>query len=113
VMSFVGDTTSIPVEFDGVRLWHDRYAIDGTFGATHSGRCRLYVRPRDIAVGALAPGQLPGKIVNIHRTAAGRRAEIAVGNAKNLVEAEIDIATKLTCGEHVGLSFAKGRVFSE
>jgi sulfate transport system ATP-binding protein len=113
VMSFVGDTTSIPVESDGVQLWHDGYAIDGTFGATHEGRCRLYLRPRDIAISALMPEQLPGKIVNIHRTAAGRRAAIAVGNAKNLIEAEIDIAAKLTCGEQVGLTFAKGKVFPE
>ncbi len=113
VMSFVGDTTSIPVEFDGVRLYHAGYPLNATFGATQKGRCRLYVRPRDIAVGALAPNQLPGKIVNIHRTAAGCRAEIAVGNAKDLIEAEIDIAAQLSCGEQVGLSFAKGRIFSE
>lgn len=113
VMSFVGDTTSIPVEFDGVRLWHDGHPLVATFGATQKGRCRLYVRPRDIAVGPPMPDQLPGKIVNIHRTAAGRRAEIAVGRAKNLVEAEVDIAAKLTNGEEVGLNFAKGRVFGE
>jgi len=113
VMSFVGDTTSIPVEFDGDRLWYDGHPLSETFGATHNGPCRLYVRPRDIAVDALAPGRLPGRIVNIHRTAAGRRAEIVVGNAKNLVEAEVEIAAQLTCDEQVGLSFSKGRVFSE
>jgi sulfate transport system ATP-binding protein len=113
VMSFVGDTTSIPVEFDGVRLWHEGFPIDGAFGATQNGASRLYVRPRDIAVGASVPGRLAGRITNIHRTAAGRRAEIAVGGGKNLVEAEIDIATKLTTGEQVGLDFVKGRVFQE
>jgi sulfate/thiosulfate transport system ATP-binding protein len=113
VMSFVGDTTSIPVDFDGVRLWHDEHPIDGAFGATHDGPCRLYVRPRDIAVGPLTPSRLPGEIVKIHRTADGRRAEIAVGNAKSLIEAEVDIAAQLSCGEQVGLSFAKGRIFHE
>jgi sulfate/thiosulfate transport system ATP-binding protein len=111
VMSFVGDTTSIPVEFDGARLWYEGHAIDDSFGATQNGPCRLYVRPRDIAVGPLVPGQLTGSIVNIHRTSAGRRAEIAVGDAKNLVEAEIDVGAKLSTGMQVGLNFVKGRVF--
>ena len=113
VMSFIGDTTSIPVEFDGIRFWHDGYPVDGAFGAAHNGRCRLYVRPRDIAVGTLTKDKLPGTIINVHRTAAGRRAAIAVGNAKDLIEAEIDITASLTVGAQVGLSFAKGKVFAE
>jgi hypothetical protein len=89
------------------------YPVDGTFGAAHDGRCRPYVRPRDIAVGTLTKDKLPGTIVNAHRTAAGRRAAIAVANAKDLIEAEIDITASLTIGEQVGLSFAKGKVFAE
>jgi sulfate/thiosulfate transport system ATP-binding protein len=112
-MSFVGDTSSLPVEFDGVRLLYEGRPLAGTFGATQVGPCRLYVRPRDIAVGPLVPSQLAGRTVNIHRTAAGRRAEIALGKGNNPIEAEIDIATKLTAGEQVGLNFVKGRVFSE
>lgn len=113
VMSFVGDTTSLPVKFDGVRLLYEGQPITETFGATQNGPCRLFVRPRDIAVSPLVPGQLTGRIVSIHRTAAGRRAEIAVEGGRDAVEAEIDIASKLSPGEQVRLNFLKGRVFSE
>ncbi len=113
VMSFVGDTTSIPVEFSGDRLWYEGRPLNATFGASQQGRCRLYVRPRDVAVGDYVAGELAGTIVNIHRTAAGRRAEIALGNAKKLIEAEVDITAQLSCGQRIGLSFVKGRVFPE
>jgi hypothetical protein len=56
---------------------------------------------------------LPGAIVNIHRTAAGRRAQISLGAAASIIEAEIDNAADIACGERVGLTFAKGRIFSE
>jgi sulfate transport system ATP-binding protein len=112
VMSFVGDTTSLPVEFDGVRLLHDGKPLNATFGAKQAGAGRLYVRPRDVVLQTPVTGRLEGTIVNIHRTAAGRRAEIAVGKAVRL-EAEIDVAADLACGQRVGLTFTKGRVFPE
>ncbi len=113
VMSFVGDTSSLPVEFDGTRLLHEGQPLNATFGAVRGGRCRLYVRPRDIVLSVPGADRLPATIVSIHRTAAGRRAQIAVGRAATIIEAEIDIAAEITSGEPIGLSFAKGRVFPE
>lgn len=113
VMSFVGDTTSIPVEFDGRRLLHDGRPLPATFGATRKGRGRLYLRPRDIVIGPPHQAGLAGTIVHVHRTAGGRRAQIAVGGAASLIEAEIDSAAAIACGERVGLCFAKGRVYGE
>jgi sulfate/thiosulfate transport system ATP-binding protein len=113
VMSFVGDTASVPVEFDGARLLHDGEPLNSTFAATFQGPGRLYVRPRDIVIGPPAPGRVPGRIIKVHRTAAGRRAQIAVGRSGSIVEAEVDLAAELTGGEEVGLTFVKGRVFAE
>ncbi len=114
-MSFVGDTSSIPVEFGGSGLLHEGEPFEAIFeGARRGGgRGRLYVRPRDIAIGPREPGRLIGTVVNIHRTAAGRRAQIAVGSAGTLIEAEVDIAKPVVAGDRVGVSFFKGRVFSE
>jgi len=113
VMSFVGDTTSIPVEFDGDRLLLDGRPLHATFGATRKGRGRLYLRPRDIAIGPPRQASLVGAIINVHRTASGRRAQIVVGGQESMIEAEIDIAADIARGQHVSLIFTKGRVYGE
>lgn len=113
VMSFVGDTTSIPVEFDGARLFHNGQPLHATFGATGRGHGRLYLRPHDIAVGPPEAGNLSGTIINIQRLAVGRRAQIAVGAAGSIIEAEVDPGANIACGDRVGLTFVRGRAFSE
>jgi len=113
VMSFVGDTTSIPVEFDGDRLLHEGRPLAATFGATRKGRARLYLRPRDITIGPPHQACLVGAIVHVHRTAGGRRAQIVVGGQQSMIEAEIDTAADVACGQRVSLIFTKGRVYGE
>src|SRR5262249_58182951 len=108
VMAFVGDTSSIPIVFDGGRLLYQgqpfRAEFEGTCQASGGvqggiegrmqggaqagaeagaqarapGRGRLYLRPKDVEVGVPQAGQLVGSVVNVHRTAAGRRAQIAL-----------------------------------
>lgn len=101
------------MHFGDGRLSHDGKPLGSTFGATSPGACSLYVRPRDILITAAQAGQVVGTIVNIRRTAAGRRAQIVVGSSQRMVEAEIDLAMDLPAGASVGLTFVKGRVFSE
>src|SRR3954468_14839253 len=78
VMSFVGDTSSIPVEFDGTQLTHEGKRFAAAFEGSCPSGGRPYVRPKDIEICEVAPGLLEGRVVNVHRTAAGRRARIAV-----------------------------------
>jgi sulfate transport system ATP-binding protein len=113
VMSFVGDTSSIPVAFDGTRLLHE----GRPFAAAFEGSCqrggRLYVRPKDIVIGEVAPDRLEGRVVNVHRTAAGRRAQIAVGTEPVVIEAEVGLENGPSIGERVGLQVRIGRVFPD
>jgi sulfate/thiosulfate transport system ATP-binding protein len=113
VMSFVGDTSSIPIECDGGQLLHDGQAFEAKFQGSCQGRGRLYVRPKDIVIADTAPGHLPGTVLNVHRTAAGHRAQIAVGAEQIVVEAEVDLGKKLVIGERVGLQIDNGRVFAD
>ena len=111
VMSFVGDTSSIPVEYDGSRLSHEGQS----FRAEFEGQCQrhghLFVRPKDIEIGALDAGKLVGTVINVHRTVAGRRAQIALGRAGTLIEAEVDLGREIVSGDRVGVSVLKGRLF--
>jgi sulfate/thiosulfate transport system ATP-binding protein len=113
VMSFVGDTSSIPVEFDGSRLLHEGEPFKATFAGVCHGRGRLYVRPNDIEIGAPEAGSLLGTVINIHRTAAGRRAQIVLGQAGSVIEAEVDVDRPIVAGDRVSVSFLKSRAFSE
>jgi sulfate transport system ATP-binding protein len=113
VMSFVGDTSSIPVECDGSRLLHEGQPFKASVEGVCSGHGRLYVRPGDIEIGVPEAGRLLGTLINIQRTAAGRRAQIALGGGATVVEAEVDLTGKLTVGERVGLCVLRGRVFSD
>jgi sulfate transport system ATP-binding protein len=114
VMSFVGDTSSIPVEVADGRLMYAGQPFRADVSGTCGGGGRLYVRPKDIVIGAPETGLLLGTVVNAHRTAAGRRAQISlVGGAETIIEAEVGVGQKLVTGERVGLRFVRGRAFPD
>ena len=112
VMSFVGDTSSIPVACDGGRWLHEGRALAGAVDGICDGPGRLYVRPKDIEIGAPDAARLCGTVVSVHRTATGRRAQIAVGNPGTVIEAEVELGRALAVGDRVGLRFLRARAFS-
>lgn len=113
VMSFVGDTSSIPVEFDGSRVRYEGEPFEAKFDGVRYGQGRLYFRPSDIEIGEPKAGRLLGTIVNIHRATMGRRAQIAIGKARILIEAEVELDRKIAAGERVGVTLLKSRTFAE
>ena len=112
VMSFVGDTSSIPVACDGGRWLHEGRALAGAVDGICDGPGRLYVRPKDIEIGGPDAARLCGTVVSVHRTATGRRAQIAVGNPGTVIEAEVELGRALAVGDRVGLRFLRARAFS-
>lgn len=69
------------------------------------------MRPKDVVVGAA--GLLFGTVVNAHRTAAGRRAQISlVGGGETIVEAEVGLSQRLEAGERVGLRLVRAGAFA-
>jgi len=112
VMSFVGDTSSVPVEVEGGRLLYAGRPFRADVTGSCGGGGRLYVRPKDVVVGAPEDGLLLGTVVNAHRTAAGRRAQISlVGGPDTIVEAEVGLSQRLESGERVGLRLVRARAF--
>jgi sulfate/thiosulfate transport system ATP-binding protein len=111
VMSFVGETSSIPVKYDGSHLLHEGRRFEAVFSGSCGGTGRLYARPKDLEIGPAAEGRLPGRVINLHRTATGRRAQILVGSGQALVESEVEVTAALAIGDDVGLIVRKGRVF--
>jgi len=104
---FVLGYPDIPVECDGSRLLHEGQLFKASVEGVCYGHGRLYVRPSDIEIGVPEAGRLLGTVINIHRTAAGRRAQIALGSTDAVVEAEVGLTMKLTAGDRVGLCFLR------
>ena len=111
VMSFVGDTGSIPVECVGSDLLHEGRRFEAVFTGACEGPGRLYARPRDIELGPPTEGRLSGRVINVHRTASGRRAQISVGSDGAIVESEVELDRPLAVGDSIGLIVRRGRVF--
>jgi sulfate transport system ATP-binding protein len=113
VMSFVGETAVMPVGFDGQRPTFEGQAFDTRLVGPYRGPGRLYVRPGDIEVVAPDAVAIPGRVINLHRTATGRRAHIALGKDDASIEVELPLAADIAPGRSVGLRIVKGRVFKD
>jgi sulfate transport system ATP-binding protein len=112
VMSFVGDTGSIPVECAGADLLYEGTRIAADVSGSGQGAARLYVRPKDIDLVSPGEGVLVGRVLNAHRTASGRRAQIVVGDSADAVlEAEVPLDRNVRSGDQVGVAIRRGRVF--
>jgi sulfate transport system ATP-binding protein len=113
VMSFVGDTTSIPVEYDGHRLTYEGQAFDVSLTGPYRGSGRLFLRPGDVEIVDAAAGALPGAIMDIRRTIAGHRAHIKLGARDVMIEVALGQSKDIRKGERVGVRILRGRVFAE
>lgn len=111
VMSFVGDTTSLSIEFDGHRPSFHGVAFDTCLLGPYRGPGRFYVRPGDIEVTAPNAACLSGVVLNVHRTATGRRAQVSLGLGEAPIEVELDRSAEIKADTKVGLRFRRGRIF--
>jgi sulfate transport system ATP-binding protein len=109
VMSFVGESTRLPVRVEsGVVAYRGRTlarspdAPDGDAG--------LYLRPWDASF-AYTPDALPGTVTLLRRSAGGRRAEIRLAESQDMIEIEIPPGVAIARGETVRIAIRGGRVF--
>ncbi|HKV13913.1 MAG TPA: sulfate/molybdate ABC transporter ATP-binding protein [Reyranella sp.] len=111
VMSFVGETSCVPVEFDGHRLRFQGQPFEACLLGPHRGSGLFYVRPRDVELTAPAASSICGVVKSVHRTATGLRAQIAPGAADGRIEVELESSANIKAGSSVGLRFLRGRLF--
>ena len=110
VMSFVGETMSIPVEFDGGRFLYRGRVLEVPAAANLAGKGRLYMRPGDVELTS-ASSALSGGIRNVRRTAVGHRIQISLG--EEIIEVDVSNGSKLEAGGQVGLRILTGKFFNE
>lgn len=111
VMSFVGDTTSMPIEMhDGHMTFAGRPLHADVIGDVE-GPARLYLRPGDAVLVKPDAADLNGTVLNVRRTATGRRVQIKLEHGNTMIEVEAAASRTVGTGEVVGIRVLKGRVF--
>jgi sulfate transport system ATP-binding protein len=109
VMSFVGESTRLPVQVEnGFIAYRGRKLPLSLTGP--DGEAGLYLRPCD-AHFIEAPDALPGIVTLLRRSAGGRRAEIRLAESEDIVEVEIPPGLAVARGETVRIAIRGGRVF--
>jgi sulfate/thiosulfate transport system ATP-binding protein len=110
VMSFVGDTTSVPVTvrdgkvlIGGLPLSVEAQSVEGP--------AQLYLRPKDLVLTEGDCSGLKGSVSSVRRTGTGRRAEVSLDASGTTVEVELPAQQPLAVGERVGLHIVKARLF--
>jgi sulfate transport system ATP-binding protein len=112
VMSFVGESTSLPVRIlDGTVRFRDRVlGVPGEGG--RDGPAALYLRPWDVAF-TDSDTALAGTVAMVRRAAGGRRAEVKLdGPGQEVVEVGIPVGRSVARGETVRLEIRGGRIFA-
>ena len=111
VMSFVGESSKLPAEVSGGKVYFQDAAVPVTAGVGPDGPSALYLRPWDLAFTS-GPSGFAGQVVMVRRAAGGRRAEVALdGLGGHHVEIGVPVGGSVARGENVRVEIRGGRVF--
>lgn len=110
VMSFVGESSAIPVRItdSGVQVGARRLRVPA--GEVSPGKASLHVRPHALRIAGPGEGELPGEVVAVRRIGRVRRVDIRLAEVGVEIEAD-DPDGRLAVGEAVGISVEEGRLF--
>ena len=110
VMSFVGETSCLPVSVaDGQVFFADRRLSIRAAGIA-DGLGDLFVKPWDLRLQGEDQADLTGTVQAIRRVGAARRAEVILG-AELSVEVDLPLSGSFPKGTPLHIRIARGRVF--
>ena len=89
VFSFIGESSVLPVNVDGGKVWLDERPLDLPAGDMPDGPARLFMRPHDVEVVESGPGAIPGVVSLIRRHGGSRRIDLEVGARRDRIEIEL------------------------
>lgn len=110
VLSFLGDTVSLPVEVRAGTVWLAGGALDVKAPGTADGAHNIYLRPNELTITEQGKG-IPGIVASVRRTVSGRRAEVRVTAADALIEVEIPADQTINIADRIGIKLQKARLF--
>src|SRR5262249_48160414 len=113
VMSFVGDTTSVPTLVRDGKVMIGGLPLSSVEAGGGGGPASLYLRPKDLVLTEGDCSGLKGSVSSVRRTGTGRRAEVTLDASGTSVEVELPPQQPVAVGERVGLHIVKARLFHD
>jgi sulfate/thiosulfate transport system ATP-binding protein len=111
VMSFVGESTVLPVAISGGQARFGELLLPVPASGVPDGPARLFLRPNDLHLSD-GPDTVDGTVTAIRRAAGGRRAEVKLAADEGVViEAGVPEGRTLSRGDAVRLQVRSGRLF--
>ncbi len=111
VMSFVGESTRIPVQVSNGLPYLRERAMEFKGVSAADGEASLFVRPWDVRIVGRDEGMLSGVVDVVRRSAGTRRAVIRVIGIDALVEVELTPDIRVRAGDEVSLAVTGGEIF--
>ncbi len=106
VFTFIGESSSLPVEIDNGEVWAGGRALGLPAGDMPKGPAQLYFRPHDAEIVAEGAA-LAGVVAASRRVGGTRRVELEIGGATSRVE--IDLPFDHPAGERTRIAFRPRR----
>ena len=110
VMSFVGESSAIPVRIADGAVHVGTRTLRVPAGSAATGEASLHVRPHALRVGEPGEGELPGEVIALRRVGRVRRVDIRLADVGTEIEAD-DPDQRFAVGQTVGVSIEAGRLF--
>jgi sulfate transport system ATP-binding protein len=112
VMSFVGETSKLPVRVANGEVWLAQSRLEIDARGTSDGPADLYLRPSNVVVDPDRQSGLDGTVRAIRRTGETRRLEVQLHATTDVVEVNAVPDDVSSLGENVWLRILRGRVFT-
>jgi sulfate/thiosulfate transport system ATP-binding protein len=109
VFSFIGESSVLPVNISGGRVWFEGAALDVPAGPLPDGPAKLFVRPEDVT--PTESGGVSGRVVSTRRTGGFRRVTLECGPEKHRIEFDVAAESGVATGQTLAVRVVAGRVF--
>jgi sulfate transport system ATP-binding protein len=114
VFSFIGESSTLPVEIKRGEVLLDGRKLDLAANGVADGPATLFFRPHDVKVGSDIEGGIEGIVSITRRNAGSRRVELEIGNdSARRVEIELPANYKLSISGRVVFLPKHYRIFSD
>jgi sulfate transport system ATP-binding protein len=115
VFSFIGESSSLPVQVDSGRIFLDERPLALPATTMANGPARLCLRPQDLALvdnGASA-GSIPGVVSFVRRHNGTRRIELEVGGRRDRLEVELPADFSKSLSGRIAVAPTKWRLYRD
>jgi sulfate transport system ATP-binding protein len=113
VMSFVGETTRVPVIVRSGEAWLGGKPIGVIVRGVEDGPTDLFVRPWDLSIGPPDPTRLNGTVKTMRRSGQKNRISVLLQDTDISLDVDTPLDSPARIGDVVALRILRGRAFAE